>query len=259
MPSRPKSSSAAASSSRLSNETMPAPLPPMFGLTSSGKRRLARGGDGRVAVVDDARAREADAEPREQRALARLRELVRVGAVAVEHVRADPVEVREVVERVEDRAARARASTPTGSSGSRRASTGLGLRRVERVPLRVQPLVRDPAPLELREQRLEPERVLVEDRDGPVHVQLKRPRPPACSRSELGDLGVPVGDAALRPVLGEARRRGRRRRRPAARCAPGARDISRLRGHLVPLLGDDRHAARARAAAPARGRRSRRQ
>ena len=42
-------------------------------------------------------------------------------------------------------------------------------RRVERVPLGVQPLVRDLPRLELGEERLEPERVLVEDRDRPLH------------------------------------------------------------------------------------------
>jgi hypothetical protein len=39
--------------------------------------------------------------------------------------------------------------------------------------VRVQSLVRNPLPFELREERLEPESMLVEDRDGTVHVRLQ--------------------------------------------------------------------------------------
>jgi hypothetical protein len=48
-----------------------------------------------------------------------------------------------------------------------------GLRGIECVSFRVQPLVRDPAPFEFREEWLEPESMLVEDRDGTVHVWLQ--------------------------------------------------------------------------------------
>jgi hypothetical protein len=41
------------------------------------------------------------------------------------------------------------------------------------VAFRVEPLVRNLAPFELREERLEPESMLVEDRDGTVHVRLE--------------------------------------------------------------------------------------
>jgi hypothetical protein len=37
----------------------------------------------------------------------------------------------------------------------------------------MQALVRKPAPFELREERLEPESMLVEDREGTVHVWLQ--------------------------------------------------------------------------------------
>ena len=166
------------------------------------------------------------------------------GAVAVEHAGADPVEVREVVERVEDRAlvpARPRGRAHAVDDERVRS---LGLGRVERVPLRVQPLVRDAAPLELGEQRLEPERVLVEDRDRPLHASRNdRPRR-SCSR--LGERASATRRAGRRcepaPSSRRPRRRGRRRRRPAARCAPGAA-TSRIGRQLVPVLGDDRHVA----------------
>ena len=59
---------------------------------------------------------------------------------------------------------------------------------VERVPLRVQPLVRDLPRLELGEERLEPERVLVEDRDRPLHAGTNaapRDLVPSASRRAL--------------------------------------------------------------------------
>src|SRR5438876_7368809 len=52
----------------------------------------------------------------------------------------------------------------------------LAVRRIERVPLRVESCVRDAAALELGEERLEPERMLVEDPDGPLHVQAANDR-----------------------------------------------------------------------------------
>jgi hypothetical protein len=41
------------------------------------------------------------------------------------------------------------------------------------MPFRVEPLEPNPAPFELREEWLEPESMLVEDRDGTDHVWLK--------------------------------------------------------------------------------------
>src|SRR5918992_217848 len=62
-----------------------------------------RGGFGdESGIVDDARARKGQSEPREERALSRLRDLDLVGGVAVHDGRADLVEVPEVVECVED-------------------------------------------------------------------------------------------------------------------------------------------------------------
>jgi hypothetical protein len=128
------------------------------------RRRRRLGG-----VVHRPRSRVAEPEAREERALARLGDLDLEGGVPVDHVRADLLEVGEIVQRVEDRvgvAARPRRRAhPVDDEG-----VGVSLvARVEDQLACAQPRVVDPAPLELREERLEPQRMLVEDADRPVH------------------------------------------------------------------------------------------
>ena len=60
-------------------------------------------GAGLGGVVDHPGTRVTEAEARKERALAGLGDLELKGRVAVEHVDADVVEIREVVEGVEDR------------------------------------------------------------------------------------------------------------------------------------------------------------
>ena len=127
------------------------------------------------ASLIDARARVADSQPGGERGLARLRELELVRAHAVQDRRADRVEVGEVLARVEDRLrvpARPRGRAHAVDEQRVRA---LRLGRVERVSARhARASYGNPAPLELREQRHEPERVLVEDADGLLHAPPTR-------------------------------------------------------------------------------------
>jgi hypothetical protein len=107
------------------------------------------------------------------------------------------------------------------------------------VTLCVQPLVRDRSTLELGEQRLEPERVLVEDRDRLLHLSRNEP-----TRRGVPDqprrLGVPLRDARLRPELGEADDAVDVGvvRDLDAHLVQGCLGLSR---DVVPFLGDDRH------------------
>src|SRR5829696_4132169 len=120
-------------------------------------------------IGDHSRARMSDPERGEQRRLARLGQLELVRAEAVQDTCTDRVEVGEVVERVED-------GTRVAARPRRRAHPvddervrALALVRIEREARGVHPLVRHAPPVELGEQRLEPLRVLVEDRDGLLH------------------------------------------------------------------------------------------
>lgn len=133
----------------------------------------ALGGRGHLGeVVHGPRGRVAEPEAGEERQLARLRDLDLERGVPVDDVRADLLQVGEVVQRVEDRvrvAARpSRGAHPVDDERVRVSP----LARVEDQLVGRQSRVIGAAPLELGEERLEPERVLVEDPDRPVHVSI---------------------------------------------------------------------------------------
>ena len=121
-------------------------------------------------MVDRDGTRMAQSQSCEERDLAGLRDLELEGAEAVDHVRTDLVEVREEVERLENRlrvAARpSRRAHPI--ENDRVGTLALGWIEDERIA-RVEPLVREAPAIELSEERLEPEWVLVDDSDRLSH------------------------------------------------------------------------------------------
>jgi len=80
---------------------MPAPLRRRWLDDDREGQRLGRGGE-LVQVVHDARARHAHTEPRQQRGLPRLTDLVFVDGAAVERRHSGVFELRQQIARVED-------------------------------------------------------------------------------------------------------------------------------------------------------------
>jgi hypothetical protein len=106
-----------------------------------------------------------DAQLGEQRRLPCLRELELVRSQAVQDGCAGAIEVGEVMQRLEDRArVPARPGRRAHSVHEERIAR-LRIGGIEDELCRIDALVRQPAPVELGEQRLEPLWVLVEDAD----------------------------------------------------------------------------------------------
>jgi len=91
------------------------------------------------------------------------------GFVPVDHVDADRVEVCQEVKAAEDGVRVASCPRRRAHSVEDEGVRTLPLAGIEHELARVQLLVVGIPPVELREERLEPERVLVEDSDRPVH------------------------------------------------------------------------------------------
>src|SRR3989441_9175026 len=162
-------------------------------------------------MVDHLRPGERQAEPGEERELERLRGLGDEGGVPVHDTHLETVEVREVLQRVEHGLA------VTAQIGRR--AHPVEKQRVGRPPVtgivavarRVHADVGNAAPVELREQRAEPIRVLVIDRDRPLPGHAHCPpsanprasaaasRAARCTWASRARSGVPFANWSLVP------------------------------------------------------------
>ena len=146
---------------------MPAPLPPTLALTTTGKAQPRRR-RGRVrATVDHPRARRGQAEFGQERQLQRLGNLVGERPRAVDDARAEPFQMREIVQRVQDGAAAAAQVRGRTHAVEQHRERALAVGRiVEERFARVDAAVSDPAPVEFGEKRPEPIRMFVVDGEG---------------------------------------------------------------------------------------------
>jgi hypothetical protein len=126
-------------------------------------------------VADCASSRIADPKPCEERALPGLRGLDFESGVPVEDIGTDLVEVREVVQGVEDRVGVAASPRRRAHPVDEERVPARLLARIEDVTCGVDTLIGNAPAIELREERLEPERMLVENSDRVLGNRQRRP------------------------------------------------------------------------------------
>src|SRR6266545_6717439 len=138
-------------------------------------------------MVHDARARHGEPQPFQERHLQRLARLEREHATAVENRNSAALEVDKVVARGEDRFAAPSLPRRRAHAVEDEGEVVLLRRRVEEVSSGVDPEERNLPPRQLRKERLEPVRVLVENRDrsGRGHrFLLTLPAPPKSGKQK---------------------------------------------------------------------------
>ncbi len=148
---------------------MPAPLPPMLGLTTSGKVKASGSLGCLVGVMDDPRSGIAQTELLQDVKLHRLGRAYQVGVVAVDDLGPDAFQVGQVLLDVQD---------DLGVAATRGVGADAIHERVNRgnveaqgrsdAPLMKSFYIRNPSPLQLGKERLEPLWMLVENGDRPV-------------------------------------------------------------------------------------------
>jgi len=134
-------------------------------LDDEGEVELPRRAKQQGWIVHHARARNREPQPFQKRDLQGLARLEPEDARAVEDGHAPALQMREIVARIEDRFAQPPLPGRRAHPVEDERKIFFGLRRIEPVARGVDPYVRDLPPRKLGEERLEPVRVLVENRD----------------------------------------------------------------------------------------------